>query len=123
MISILILTKNEEVNLAGCIEAVRWSDDIHVLDSYSTDSTAEIARELGVKVWLRKFDSYSAQQNWALGNITFKRMFSGIGVISQNAKGKDIALKTVRMVLRPLFWREIFGRAHGRLFLVRNEWW
>jgi glycosyltransferase involved in cell wall biosynthesis len=72
MISIFILTKNEERNIADCIEAVRWSDDIHVLDSYSTDATVEIAQQLGAKVSLREFDNYSGQQNWALRNIPFK---------------------------------------------------
>jgi glycosyltransferase involved in cell wall biosynthesis len=72
MISIFILTKDEERNIADCIEAVRWSDDIHVLDSYSTDATVEIAKQLGAKVSLRKFDSYSGQQNWALENLPFK---------------------------------------------------
>lgn len=72
MISILILTRNEESNLAACIETVSWSDDIHVLDSYSDDSTVEIARHLGAKVWQRSFDSYAGQQNWALSNIPFK---------------------------------------------------
>jgi glycosyltransferase involved in cell wall biosynthesis len=72
MVSILILTKNEELNLAACIETINWSDDIHVLDSYSTDSTGEIAERLGARLWLREFDSYSGQQNWALRNIPFK---------------------------------------------------
>jgi glycosyltransferase involved in cell wall biosynthesis len=72
MISILILTKDEESNLPACIETVKWSDDIHVLDSYSTDSTVSIAKQLGARVWYRAFDSFSRQQNWALENIPFR---------------------------------------------------
>jgi glycosyltransferase involved in cell wall biosynthesis len=72
MISVLILTKDEEHNLAACIETLRWSDDIHVLDSYSSDSTVKIAQELGAKVWYRAFDSFAQQQNWALENIQFR---------------------------------------------------
>jgi len=72
MISILILTKDEERNLPACIESVKWSDDIHVLDSYSTDSTSAIAKEKGAKVWYRTFDSFAQQQNWALDNIDFR---------------------------------------------------
>ena len=44
MISILILTKNEERDLPGCLASVAWSDDVHVFDSLSTDATAEIAK-------------------------------------------------------------------------------
>ncbi|MGC2161810.1 MAG: glycosyltransferase family 2 protein [Silvibacterium sp.] len=72
MISILILTLNEEKNLPACLETCRWSDDIHVLDSYSTDNTVKIAQSYGAKVWFRKFDSFSQHQNWALENIPFK---------------------------------------------------
>jgi len=72
MISILILTKDEELNLPACIDTVRWSDDIHVLDSYSSDSTATVAKQLGARVWYRVFDSFAQQQNWALQNIDFR---------------------------------------------------
>jgi glycosyltransferase involved in cell wall biosynthesis len=72
MISILILTLNEENNLPACLETCTWSDDIHVLDSYSTDKTIQIAQGYGAKVWFRKFDSFSQHQNWALENIPFK---------------------------------------------------
>jgi len=72
MISILVLTLNEENNLPGCLDTVQWSDDIHVLDSYSSDGTLEIAKEYGATLWFRKFDSFSQHQNWALENIPFK---------------------------------------------------
>src|ERR1700761_5772621 len=72
MISILVLTLNEENNLPGCLDTVRWSDDIHVLDSHSSDRTTDIAKEYGAQVWFRKFDSYSQHQNWALENVPFR---------------------------------------------------
>lgn len=72
MISILILTKNEEQDLPGCLDSVRWADDIHVFDSFSTDKTLEIAESYGAKVIQRKFDNWSAHQNWGLANIPFK---------------------------------------------------
>jgi glycosyltransferase involved in cell wall biosynthesis len=72
MISILILTKNEEQDLPGCLESVRWSDDIHVFDSYSTDETLEIAKAAGAHITQRHFDNWSAHQNWGLANIPFR---------------------------------------------------
>ena len=63
MISVLILTLNEEQDLPGCLDSVAWCDDIHVFDSGSTDRTAEIARERGAKVKVRAFDSFAAQRN------------------------------------------------------------
>jgi glycosyltransferase involved in cell wall biosynthesis len=72
MISVFILTKNEEQDLPGCLKSVRWSDDIHVFDSYSTDGTLEIARAAGAHITQRHFDNWSAHQNWGLANIRFR---------------------------------------------------
>jgi glycosyltransferase involved in cell wall biosynthesis len=72
MISVLILTKNEESDLPGCLESVSWSDDVFVFDSFSTDRTAEIAREFGVNLVQRKFDGYSRQRNAALDGLPFR---------------------------------------------------
>ncbi|MBS1608196.1 MAG: glycosyltransferase family 2 protein [Bacteroidetes bacterium] len=72
MISLLILTKNEEQDLPGCLESVKWCDDIHVFDSFSTDNTLKIASEHGAIVTQRNFDNYSAHRNAALDTIHFK---------------------------------------------------
>ena len=66
MISILILTKNEERDLPGCLASVAWSDDVHVFDSLSTDATAEIAKAAGATVATRPFDGYASQRNAGL---------------------------------------------------------
>lgn len=66
MISVLILTKNEEQDLPGCLDSVAWCDDIHVFDSESTDRTAEIAHARGAHVTVRPFDGYARQRNAAL---------------------------------------------------------
>ena len=72
MISVLILTKNEQQDLPGCLASVAWSDDIHVYDSHSDDRTVEIAEAAGATVTKRHFDNWAAHQNWGLGNIAFK---------------------------------------------------
>lgn len=66
MISVLILTRNEAQDLPGALASVRFSDDIHVVDSHSTDATAELARAAGAAVHLRAFDNYAAQRNFGL---------------------------------------------------------
>jgi len=66
MISILILTRNEQQDLPACLASVAWSDDIHVLDSYSTDETVAIAEAFGAKVTQRVFDDYATHRNAGL---------------------------------------------------------
>ena len=70
-VSVMILTLNEESNLRDCLASLAWSDDIVVLDSFSTDETCAIAEAAGARVIQRKFDNWSAHQNWAVSNISF----------------------------------------------------
>lgn len=72
MISVLILTKNEEHDLPDCLDSVAWSDDVHVFDSLSEDATVSVARFRGAKVRQRPFDNYAAQRNAALNGLSFK---------------------------------------------------
>jgi glycosyltransferase involved in cell wall biosynthesis len=65
-ISILILTFNEERNLADCLASVNWSDDVVLFDSLSTDQTVAMAQAAGACVIQRPFDNYAAQRNAAL---------------------------------------------------------
>ena len=66
MISVLILTRNEELDLPGCLASVAWSDDVHVFDSFSTDATPEIARAAGAHLHQRVFDDYATHRIAAL---------------------------------------------------------
>lgn len=72
MISVLILTKNEEQDLPGCLDSVAWSDDVHVFDSFSTDGTEGAARARGANFVQRKFDGYASQRNAALDELPFR---------------------------------------------------
>ncbi|MBX3364972.1 MAG: glycosyltransferase [Phycisphaeraceae bacterium] len=72
-ISCLILTRDEEVNIADCLGCLEFSDDIIVFDSLSTDRTLDIARNApNVTVVQRAFDNWSSHQNWGVQNIRFK---------------------------------------------------
>jgi len=70
-ISVLILTKNEQQDLPACLASVTWSDDIHVLDSESTDETVTLAVDAGAIVSVRSFDGYASQRNFGL-KLPFK---------------------------------------------------
>ena len=72
MLSVLILTKNEEQDLPGCLASVSWCSDVVVYDSCSTDRTREIALAAGARVVQRPFDNWASHQNWGLRNIEFR---------------------------------------------------
>ncbi len=66
-ISVVIITYNEEKNIARCINAVKEiADEVVVLDSYSSDNTLKIAESLGAKTFKNPFAGYVAQKNKAI---------------------------------------------------------
>lgn len=69
-LTIIILTKNEEQNLEKCIKSFRnVAKRVVIIDSFSTDKTVEIAKNLGAEVFVHPFENHAAQFNWALDNI------------------------------------------------------
>ena len=72
-ISVIILTYNEELNLESCLRSVEGlTDEIFIVDSYSTDKTLEIANKYGTKIFQRPFKNQAEQFNWALDNLEIK---------------------------------------------------
>jgi len=66
-LSAVIITFNEERNLARCLESVKGvADDVVVVDSFSTDRTEAIAREHGARFVQHAFSGHIEQKNWAI---------------------------------------------------------
>src|SRR6185437_11030644 len=66
-ISLIVITRNEEELIGQCLKsAATFCDELIVVDSFSTDRTAEIARGLGARVFQRPFEGYIAQKQFAL---------------------------------------------------------
>jgi glycosyltransferase involved in cell wall biosynthesis len=73
MISIIILTFNDEIQIANCLRSIKTlSDDIIVVDSFSTDRTLEICAEHGARVVQNPFVNQAIQFNWALDSVPIK---------------------------------------------------
>jgi len=72
MFSIYILTYNEELDIAACIESALLSDDVVVVDSYSSDRTVEIASRYDIRVVQHRFESHGRQRTWMLEEVPAK---------------------------------------------------
>lgn len=66
-LSVTIITLNEAANIEACLASVAWADDVLVVDSGSTDGTADLARAKGARVIAREWPGYAEQKNFAAG--------------------------------------------------------
>ncbi|MBD1892083.1 MULTISPECIES: glycosyltransferase family 2 protein [unclassified Coleofasciculus] len=71
-VSVLIPAKNEQANLAACLESVARADEVFVVDSQSSDRSIEISESYGAKVVQFHFNGrWPKKKNWALDNLPF----------------------------------------------------
>lgn len=70
MLSVAIITYNEEDNIRDALESVKWADEIVVLDSFSTDRTLDICKEYTDKVFSSEWEGFSEQKNKAVSLTT-----------------------------------------------------
>ena len=76
-ISAVIITFNEEKNIARCLESLQGvADEIVVVDSFSKDRTEEICRSYHVKFVEHAFDGHIEQKNWAITQASYPHILS-----------------------------------------------
>jgi len=75
-LSACIISFNEEANIARCIDSVSWCDEVVVVDSFSQDRTARIARERGARVVQAPWPGHVAQKNRAVDEARGEWIFS-----------------------------------------------
>lgn len=65
-VSVVVLTRDEELNIRRCLTSVAWADQVVVVDSGSTDNTARISRSLGAEVVEQPWLGFSGQREFSL---------------------------------------------------------
>ncbi len=131
-VSALIIAKDEERDLPGCLESVKsLAEEIVVLvDEESADRTQEIAKAAGCKIAVRRFDDYARQRQaalelctkeWVLWIDADERVTPDLAASMRNAlaapaaSAYDIGFE-VRFLGRSLRWGGLGGETHVRLF-------
>ena len=70
MLSVTIITKNEARNIEDCLKSVAWAQEIVVVDQFSTDGTADMAKGLGARVYQESWKGFARQKNSAVEKTT-----------------------------------------------------
>jgi glycosyltransferase involved in cell wall biosynthesis len=114
-LSVAIITRNEEANLARTLASVRWANEIVIVDNGSTDGTAVTARESGAKFFVEEWRGFGAQKNFAIAKC------SGDWVLSLDADEEvspELA-EEIRTLLRETPAHEAYFLPRRNFFLGR----
>jgi len=96
-VSVVILTFNSAATIGATLESVAGlSDDVHVVDSGSTDATLEIARAAGAQIAAHPFESYGAQRNWAIATLALKHAWQ-LHLDSDERVSPELAAELARL--------------------------
>jgi glycosyltransferase involved in cell wall biosynthesis len=72
-VSVIVPVKNEAHNLRRCLPSLAWADEVFVVDSQSTDETAQVVADHGARLEQFHFNgTYPKKKNWALENLPFR---------------------------------------------------
>lgn len=117
--SVLLLTKNEQLNIADCLHGLSFSDDIVVLDSFSTDQTVEIAKTFpNVRVIQREFDTEYKQRNYGLRDIPYKHPWVYICDADERVP-EDLIQEMIQKINNPLAKQAAFRLRYKNFYLGR----
>lgn len=96
MISVIIITKNEENNIERCLRSVQWANEIIVVDAVSTDRTVEIAKSLKAKVIVKQWEGFAKQKEFAMHQTGNEWILSVDADEEVTAELKDEILQTIK---------------------------
>jgi glycosyltransferase involved in cell wall biosynthesis len=113
-LSVVIITYNEELNIARCLDSVKAiADEIMVVDSFSSDKTAEICKTYSCRFITREFKGYADQKQFAVDQATNDWVLSldadevvsqELGVEIQNLFQNDMVPVSGFLIPRSLFY-------------------
>lgn len=63
MLSVVVLTHNDQDLIKACLESVKWAEEVIIVDNNSTDNTVNIAKKYTDKVFADKGDDFSTRRN------------------------------------------------------------
>jgi glycosyltransferase involved in cell wall biosynthesis len=75
-LTVTVITYNEAAHIQDALDSVAWADEVLVVDSGSSDGTADLARAKGARVVVRDWPGYSAQKNFAADAASYDWILS-----------------------------------------------
>lgn len=112
MLSAVVLTKNEQKNIAECLSCLDFCSEILVVDDFSIDKTKEIAKKLKAKVFKRKLNGdFATQRNFALKKAKFEWV---LFIDADERVNKSLKAEILKVLKK---------NKHEGYFLRRKNYW
>jgi glycosyltransferase involved in cell wall biosynthesis len=100
-VSVLVPTKNEELNIGACLTSLKAFSEVIVVDSSSADRTVEVARAKGARVVDFQWNGrYPRKKQWALEHIEFAHPWVLL-VDADERVTEELAAEIAKVVARP----------------------
>lgn len=124
-LSVVIIAKNESENLRRSLPRLNWCKDIVLVDDFSNDDTAVIAKEFGARVFQRKFDGFGNQKRFAVEqakfdwilNIDADELLSDELIKELNNLSLDGNISAFKIPVRHVFMGRIFTQGKESYYL------
>ncbi len=116
-ISVIVITHNEENNIANCLSTVDWAGEIILVDSLSTDRTVELAKRYTQNIFIKKWEGYGAAKNFAIDQARFDWILS---LDADERVTPELALEVKKIV--SISSENIEGYEVARRAYFLNKW-
>jgi glycosyltransferase involved in cell wall biosynthesis len=122
LLSVAIITKDEEKRLPQCLKSVSFADDIVVVDSGSTDRTVVIAKEFGCRVFTEDWKGYGPQKNSAVDKCEHELVLLLDADERVPIEAKEVILKVLQKPEADAYSVKRKNYLHGR-WLKHSGYW
>ncbi|MBW1721716.1 MAG: glycosyltransferase family 2 protein [Deltaproteobacteria bacterium] len=118
LLSVAIITLNEEERLPGCLASLSFADEVLVVDSGSTDRTREIAQSFGARVFVEPWMGFSMQKQMAVDRCSHDWVL----ILDADERVPEATAKTIRRVISRPDQGEVAAFSLKRKNLLHDKW-
>lgn len=123
-LSAIVTTKNEEKNLARCLNSLFFADEIILVDSGSTDNTLEIAREFGCKIFVEPWRGGGPQKQSAIKKCSHHWILILDADEVLLPEGANVIRKIVDATDSPAVGYTLLRKSYiGNRWIKHSDWW
>jgi glycosyltransferase involved in cell wall biosynthesis len=117
-VSVVIITLNEERNIAACLQSVAWADERIVVDAQSTDRTVQIARGYTDRVFIRPWPGYGRQKNFGIDQASGQWIL----ILDADERVSEVLAREIQLIVTGATQTDVVGYEIPRRNFFYGRW-